>query len=73
MTGSGQEGIGAKLRRMAIVGLGYLLGASLVLGLGRELARILILPPLFLTILAGTAVLGLPLALVVAWRYRTPG
>lgn len=61
------------IRRLVTVGALYLLAASLVLGIGRELARSMALPPLFLTLLAGAAALGLPVALLVAWRYPSIG
>ena len=40
----------------------YVVGASLVLGTARTVAEVLVLPPLFLTLLAGIAVVGLPVA-----------
>lgn len=56
--------------RLAVVGILYLLGAGIVQGVGRELAAILVLPPLFRTLLAGALLLGLPLALVLAWQWE---
>lgn len=60
------------LRRVVVATAVYLLAAAFVLGVGVELARLLVLPPLFLTLLAAAAVLGLPLTLLLAWRYRPP-
>lgn len=56
--------------RLAVVGILYLLGAGIVQGVGRELAALLVLPPLFRTLLAGALLLGLPLAIVLAWRWE---
>lgn len=61
-----------KLRRVLITLTVYVLGASLVLGTARTVAEILVLPPLFLTLLAGIVVLGIPLAVVLAWTYEGP-
>lgn len=61
-----------KLRRVLITLTVYVLGASLVLGTARTVAEILVLPPLFLTLLAGIVVLGIPLAVVLAWTYESP-
>lgn len=61
-----------KLRRVLLTLLGYVLVASLVLGAARTVAGILALPPLFLTLLAGMVVLGIPLAVAVAWTYEGP-
>jgi len=60
-----------RARRLALTAIAYVAGTLLVLGVSREVAQMLAIPPLFLTILAGMAVLGLPLALVLAWRYRS--
>jgi hypothetical protein len=60
------------IRRLALVTGVYVLGAAMVLGAARTVARMVLLPDLFLTLLAGLAVLGLPLALAVAWTYRPP-
>lgn len=59
-------------RRLALFTVAYLLVAAFVLGVGAELAHLLVLPPLFETLLAGMAVLGLPLGLFLVWRYRPP-
>lgn len=59
-----------RVRRLVLTAIGYVAGTLLVLGVSREVARMLAIPSLFLTILSGMAVLGLPLALVLAWRYR---
>ncbi len=59
-----------RARRLTLTAIAYVFGTLLVLGVSREVALMLAIPPLFVTILAGMAVLGLPLALVLAWRYR---
>lgn len=61
-----------RFRRVLLTLLGYLLVASLVLGVARTVAEILVLPRLFLTLLAGLVVLGVPLAAAVAWTYEGP-
>lgn len=61
-----------RARRIALTVAAYLVIASVVLGTARTVASMLVLPPLFLTLLAGAAVLGLPLAVVLAWRYEPP-
>jgi hypothetical protein len=64
------------LRRFARTGLAgalYVLGGRLVLGVAREVTRMLPLPPLFLTLLAGLLVLGLVLTLALAWNYESVG
>lgn len=55
--------------RALVSACAYLVVASLVLGVAKVFASALVLPPLFLTLLAGAAVLGLPLTLVLAWRH----
>lgn len=59
-------------RRILITVVVYVAVASLVLGTARMVAGLLVLPPMFLTLLAGFAVLGLPLAVGLAWTYRRP-
>ncbi len=59
-----------RIRRLLLTAIVYVVSTLLVLGVSREVASMLVIPPLFLTILAGMAVLGLPLALVLAWRHR---
>lgn len=61
-----------KLRRVLITLTAYLVVASLVLGTARMVAELLILPPLFLTLLAGIVVVGLPVAVALAWTYEGP-
>lgn len=61
-----------RLRRVLLTGVVYVIGSSLVVGTARTVAEVLVLPPLFLTLLAGIVVLCLPLALALAWRYRPP-
>ena len=58
--------------RVLLVAVAYGVSASVVLGVGRAVANILLLPPLFMTLLAVMVVIGLPLALALAWRYRPP-
>lgn len=58
------------IRRVVLATVFYLLAAAFVLGVGAELAKLLVLPPLFMTLLAGAAVLGLPLTLLVVFQYR---
>lgn len=60
------------IRRLLVVAVVYVAAASVVLGVARSVARIVLLPQLFLTLLAGLAVVGLPVALAVAWTYRPP-
>ena len=70
--GSG-PGFPRKVARTALAGAVYVLGARLVLGVAREVTRMIPLPPLFLTLLAGLLVLGLVLALGLAWSYESIG
>lgn len=61
------------IRRIVWVLLAYAVGAWLVLRLGAAIRRLLLLPPLFETLLSGALVLGVPLAIAVAWRYPQLG
>lgn len=61
------------IRRIIWVLLAYALGAWLVLQFGGAIRRLLLLPPLFETLLNGALVLGVPLAIAVAWRYPQLG
>jgi hypothetical protein len=61
------------LRRVALVLTGYVLVAWFVLGIARWLQGVLALPPLFGTLLTGVLIIGLPVALAVAWRYPQIG
>lgn len=61
-----------RLRRVLLTVLVYLVVASVVLGTARMVAELLVLPPLFLTLLAGIVLIGLPLAVGLAWTYREP-
>lgn len=60
-------------RRILKVLAGYVVGGWAVRGLGQWLAGVLALPPLFDRLLWGGLVLGLPVALLVAWRYPSIG
>ena len=60
-------------RRILKVLAGYVVGGWAVRGLGQWLAGVLALPPLFDRLLWGGLVLGLPVALLVAWTYPSIG
>ena len=60
-------------RRAALVLLGYLLTAWVVLMLADWVAALLALPPLFDSLLRWGLGLGLPFALFVAWKYPEIG
>ncbi|MDE3005809.1 MAG: hypothetical protein ACPGPI_01480 [Longimicrobiales bacterium] len=60
-------------RRILIVLLGYVVTAWVVLLLAEWLARVFALPPLFDTLLRWGIGLGLPVALLIAWRYPEIG
>jgi hypothetical protein len=60
------------VRTLVAVAL-YVLGARLVLGLAAVAADQLLLPRLFLTLLAALLVLGLLMIAGVAWRYDRVG
>lgn len=61
-----------KIRRVVLTIVAYLVVSSLVLGTARTVAEVLVLPPLFLTLLAGIVVLGVPVAVALAWTYEGP-
>lgn len=61
-----------KIRRVVLTIVAYLVVSSLVLGTASTVAEILVLPPLFLTLLAGIVVLGVPVAVALAWTYEGP-
>lgn len=61
-----------KIRRVVLTTVVYLVVSSLVLGTARTVAEVLVLPPLFLTLLAGIVVLGVPVAVALAWTYEGP-
>lgn len=62
-----------RARRLLLTTVVYLVVAGLVLGTARTVATLLALPRQLLTILAGVAVVGWPLALALAWVYEPPG
>ena len=70
--GSG-PGLLRKTIRTALAAGVYVLVARLVLGVAREVSRQLPLPPLFMTLLAGLLVLGLLIALTIAWSFESVG
>ena len=53
--------------------LAYAVGAALLLPALDWLQRVLALPPLFGTLARGGMLLGVPLAIVIAWRYPELG
>lgn len=61
------------LRRVLLVLIAYAAGAWLVLLLAGWLGRVLALPPLFATLVRGLAIVGLPVAIMLAWRYPELG
>jgi hypothetical protein len=61
------------LRRILSVLIAYAAGAWLVLLLAGWLGRVLALPPLFATLVRGLAVVGVPVAVLLAWRYPELG
>lgn len=63
----------AALRRILIVLAGYLVTAWVVMGLAGWLAGVLALPPLFDRLLVWGVALGLPVALIIAWKYPDIG
>ena len=56
-------------RRVLWVMLAYCVGAAVVLPMLEWLQRVLALPPLFGTLARGAMLLGVPLAIILAWRY----
>lgn len=63
----------AALRRVLIVFVGYLVTAWVVRGLAEWVAGVLALPPLFDRLLLWGIALGLPVALIIAWKYPEIG
>ena len=61
------------LRRVLWVTLAYAVGAAILLPALDWLQRVLALPPLFGTLARGGMLLGVPLALLIAWRYPELG
>ena len=56
-------------RRVLWVMLAYGLGSAVVLPMLEWLQRVLALPPLFGTLARGALLVGVPLAILLAWRY----
>lgn len=61
------------MRRVAWVLAAYALGAGAVLLGAQWLQRVLALPPLFRALGAWMLVGGVPLAILIAWRYPALG
>lgn len=61
------------IRRVLWVLLAYAVGAAVVLPGINWLQRVLALPPQFGTLARGGMLLGIPLAIVIAWRYPELG
>ena len=61
------------IRRVLWVLLAYAVGAAVVLPGIDWLQRVLALPPQFGTLARGGMLLGVPLAIVIAWRYPELG
>lgn len=57
------------LRRVAVIVLLYVAAGWVVLLLGGWLSRVLVLPPLFDTLLRAGLSVGLPVAAALAWSY----
>ena len=61
------------IRRVLWVMMAYGVGAAMVLPALDWLQRVLALPPLFGTLARGAMLLGVPLAILIAWRYPELG
>ncbi len=61
------------IRRVAMVLTVYVVVAWIVLQLAEWLRGVLALPPLFDTLLLGMIAVGVPVAVLVAWRYPDVG
>ena len=59
--------------RLALTAVGYAIGAAVLLPVLRFVRQLLYLPPLFVTLGLGLLALGLPVALLIAWRYPNVG
>lgn len=57
------------VRRVAVVVLLYVAAGWIVLSFGGWLRRVLVLPPLFDTLLRAGLAVGLPVAAALAWSY----
>lgn len=60
---------GSPLRRVAVIVLLYVAAGWVVLSLGGWLRRVLVLPPLFDTLLRAGLAVGLLVAVALAWSY----
>lgn len=67
------DGAGSPWWRMLKVFVAYAAFSVLLMPFLRGLQRLLFLPELFMRLALGALVLGLPLALLVAWRYPDIG
>lgn len=67
------DGVGAALRRAAKVLVAYAVGAALLWSALPAIARTFLLPELFGVLARGALVLGVGIAVVVAWRYPRMG
>ena len=65
--------IPAPLRRALVVGAGYVATAWVVLRVAAWVRPIFALPELFLVLLRWGVVLGLPVAVLLAWHYPRLG
>ncbi len=61
------------IRRVVWVLLAYAVGAAVVLPVLDSLQRVLALPPLFGMLARGCMLLGVPLAILIVWRYPELG
>jgi hypothetical protein len=64
---------GPALARVGIVLSAYALGAWLLLPMLDALQRVLFLPELFNRLARGALLLGVPVAIALAWRYPDVG
>ncbi len=60
-------------RRVAFTVVGYAVLSVALIPVFRGVRSLLLLPPLFMTLALGLLALGLPVALLVAWRYPDVG
>ena len=62
-----------RIRRMAVVLLVYVLVAWVALQVANWLRGILALPPIFLTLVTGLILAGIPVSILLAWHYPELG
>ncbi len=67
------QGPGSPWWRLLKVFVAYAVSSVLLMPFLQGLQRLLCLPDLFMRLALGALVLGLPLALLVAWRYPDIG